>query len=248
MDTYLLDGRWHHVAMTLGPSFFGVYLDGEDFAECRGDFNVQPSPPLLRFGILEVQFQNANAAPFTGDIDDVRLYRRQFADKYAIRSEIMQRPPTPTELQNDMILHLDFDGDTVVNRAAVLVIVKMGGGLVVRSPELVGSTAPLFSSATAGILYLEGLQDLTTSTPTPIVANLLAVTPIYGQTMTVESAKAAVTIQRVDYGAQGPGAIGDMSLGDWALTGAPQALPAQVGPVLTCRTGPRANTATGSCV
>lgn len=72
------DGRWHHVVFTLNTSGMTTYVDGlnQGYVRWVGAPTVSTSSEPLRFGIIRSVHPTEPPAPFTGDIDDFRVYDR----------------------------------------------------------------------------------------------------------------------------------------------------------------------------
>lgn len=70
------DGRWHHVVFSLSASGMNTYVDGlqQGFVRWVGAPTVSTSSEPLRFGIIRSVHPTQPPAPFTGEIDDFRVY------------------------------------------------------------------------------------------------------------------------------------------------------------------------------
>jgi len=72
------DGRWHHVVFTLNSMGMSTYVNGLNQGTVRwvGAPTISTSAEPLRFGIIRSVHPTDKPAPFTGDIDDFRVYDR----------------------------------------------------------------------------------------------------------------------------------------------------------------------------
>ena len=90
------DGEWHHIVGLKAGNYFKVYIDGTFDNEVSGADNLNLDSD---HGLL-IGTRRANACPFNGTIDDIRIYNRTLSESeiQTLYGGTATTPPTITEI------------------------------------------------------------------------------------------------------------------------------------------------------
>ncbi|XXQ32974.1 G-protein coupled receptors family 3 profile domain-containing protein [Plasmodiophora brassicae] len=212
----LADGTWHHLAFVRTPNLQYYFIDGVLQRRCdyATSYASLPFGTTLNVGQFDTTAGSSNHQTLQGDLDDIRIYKRAITDPADIAA-MMWTPPSADDIANHLILYLTFDeaqGPPINHgMAAGPTSVSVGGGLLVRSPARVPSTAPFPTNTTSSSLIVEARQDTTSSRADPVTIALLVAR---NRTASVVGRNATLTVTRVNL----PAGVGTVTINGVPVT------------------------------
>ncbi|CEO99535.1 unnamed protein product (mitochondrion) [Plasmodiophora brassicae] len=221
----LADGTWHHLAFTRTPDLQYFFVDGVLQRKC-GNYS-KPYAPLpfgttLNVGQFDTTPGSANDQTMAGDLDDIRIYKRAVTDPAEVAT-MMWTPPSADDIANHLILYLTFDEaqgpPTNYGLAGGPTSVSVGGGLLVRSPTRVPSTAPFPTNTTSSSLIIEIRQDSSSGRADPITTSILSTR---NRTASIIGRNATLTITGVNL----PSGVGTITINNVPITSPGQTIQA----------------------